>query len=416
MKFSEISGTPLFSPLSIIVALVAIVILVTIFAFKGSFIFSPGHLSSQNTRGLVYEGVSSHLEFENQCKLCHQPLFSSQGTQCLQCHQDIAVQIQQQNGLHGRWKNVDTCRTCHSDHKGQDFNMLEQALSTFDHSQTRLPLSGMHLELACRDCHDLEVFQIDPLCSDCHAEPVQHAALFPQECSECHSAQGWSPALRDGIEFNHEQTSFSLSLHQKNYQETPVTCVDCHQTGALETTLTACKDCHERQDTSFMLDHTGQYGLNCTDCHDGRDRMHNFDHQEFFILDGAHTALECQSCHADQNFHGTSTDCSDCHAEPTIHAGSFSLNCAACHTTQAWQPAELLFHTFPLDHGDKGEIACTACHLQTYASFTCDNCHDSRESKFIQKHADKNIFEDRLMDCVACHVDGKTHNETNIGS
>lgn len=409
MKFREIRGASLFSPLSIILAIAALLVLAVVLVIKGGIIFSPGAVSAQNTRGLVYAGVSSHVDIEHQCKQCHQPLVSSQGTACMNCHQEIAREVQQKNGLHGYWDNVDSCRTCHSDHKGRNFDMVADASLTFDHSQTRLPLSGKHIQLTCQDCHNAEESQISQVCSSCHTEPEQHAGLFSQDCGECHTSQDWTTAQFQGVNFDHENTNFSLVLHQKDYQGETTICMDCHQARTLEIDLTTCKECHGNQDPGFMTEHTNEFGLSCTDCHDGRDKMQNFDHQTVFNLDGAHAELECVSCHADQRFLGTPTECSGCHAEPEIHAGSFSLNCAACHTTQAWQPATLLFHTFPLDHGGEGEISCTTCHMQTYAEYTCDSCHDSKDAEFIEEHANKNILADRLMDCVACHVDGETH-------
>ena len=71
--------------------------------------FSPGLLSAQSTRGLVFAGASSHAEIESQCKLCHQPLTLSQGESCLKCHEDIANQVDQQIGttwLSGKCYNL----------------------------------------------------------------------------------------------------------------------------------------------------------------------------------------------------------------------------------------------------------------------------------------------------------------------
>ena len=409
MKLIKNTGAALFSPLSIILAIAAIVLLTAVFLFKGSIIFSPGPLSAQNTRGIVYADASSHADIEQQCELCHQPFKNSQGTSCLQCHQDIAGQIQQKNGLHGLWDDGDSCRSCHSDHKGRNFDMVQDALQTFDHSITKFPLSGNHLLLGCQDCHAQNDFQISSVCADCHAEPIQHNGLFPQDCSECHTTLNWKPAMWQGMGFDHEQFNFRLVLHQRDYQGLALTCNSCHQPNTLEIIPSVCKDCHQKQEPEFIQTHTEEFGLNCIDCHDGLDRMKNFDHRTVFVLDGAHTNVSCQSCHVDFHFKNTPTECSSCHAEPEIHAGSFSLNCAACHTTQAWLPASLRVHTFPLNHGEDGEIDCITCHTQTYAQYTCEGCHESQDVEFINEHAEENIFGDQLMDCVACHWDGETH-------
>jgi len=406
---SESSGSPLFSPLSIILATVALFILISILGFQGSTIFSPGKLSAQNTRGLVLANASSHAEIEQECKYCHQPFTASQAESCMQCHEDIASQIDLQSGLHGVLSGVDSCRTCHTDHKGRDFDMLQDALQKFDHNQTDFPLTGEHIALDCQDCHTINEFQISSTCSDCHAEPEIHAGMFSQDCSECHTTQTWVPAVWEGNPFDHEAEGFSLILHEFDYQGLPITCLSCHQKETVDVDVVTCKNCHEQHDFEFILKHSQEFGMECMACHDGVDRMHNFDHQNVFTLDGAHIELDCVACHVNQVFVGLPNECSDCHGEPEIHAGSFGLNCANCHSTTAWQPATLKEHTFPLDHGDEGEITCETCHTVTYTQYTCESCHDSRDPEFIEKHDEENLSGDRLMNCVECHADGETH-------
>ncbi len=96
-----------------------------------------------------------------------------------------------------------------------------------------------------------------------------------------------------------------------------------------------------------------------------------------------------------------------CHAEPEVHAGLFGTDCAACHSTAAWQPATLANHTFPLDHGKEGIVPCTTCHPNTYQEYTCYGCHKHEPAKMEKKHAEKNIVGARLLECAACHSDGK---------
>lgn len=406
---SKSGESPLFSPLSIFLATAALFILISVLGFQGSTIFSPGKLSAQNTRGLVLANANSHAEIETQCKFCHQPFKASQAESCLQCHEDIASQIDQQSGLHGVLSGVDSCRTCHTDHKGRDFDMLQDALQKFDHNQTEFPLTGKHVALGCQDCHTINEFQIISTCSSCHAEPEQHAGMFSSDCVECHSTLAWSPAVWEGNPFDHDLAGFSLILHEFDYQGLPMTCLSCHQQEFFEVDVVTCKNCHEQHDFEFMQKHSEEFGFDCTACHDGVDRMHNFDHNNIFVLDGAHIEVDCVACHVNQVFDGLPKECSDCHVEPEIHAGSFGLNCAACHSTDAWQPASLKEHTFPLDHGDEGEIACETCHINTYTQYTCERCHDSNDPEFLEEHDDEDITQNNLMDCVECHWDGENH-------
>ena len=409
MKNSKNSGSPLFSPLSIFLATVALFILISIIGFQGSSIFSPGKLSAQNKRGLVLANANSHADIESQCKYCHQPFTASQAESCMQCHEDIAEQINLQNGLHGVLSGVDSCRTCHSEHKGRDFDMVKQALEKFDHNQTDFPLDGEHLSINCQDCHKVNEFQISSTCSGCHSEPEVHVGLFLEDCVECHTTQTWDSVSWEGSEFDHASFDFQLTLHLFDYHGELMNCTNCHQSGTVEVDQMVCKNCHEQHDENFMNSHVNTFGMNCTDCHDGVDRMHNFNHDNVFVLDGAHFDVDCAACHQNQIFVGTPAECSACHAEPEIHAGSFGLNCSACHTTDAWQPATLKEHTFPLDHGEEGEIMCVTCHTTTYTQYTCESCHDSRDPEFLEEHDDDDIDQTNLMNCIECHWDGETH-------
>jgi hypothetical protein len=144
------------------------------------------------------------------------------------------------------------------------------------------------------------------------------------------------------------------------------------------------------------------------------DRLSNFDHATFFPLDGKHAEIQCDACHADKVFRGTPSECSQCHKEPDIHAGVFGLKCNYCHTTDAWSPATVRQHTFPLNHGvgDKNsELQCDACHGNNYIDYTCYNCHDHQPGGIAQSHASLKIPEQDLVACAACHPVGMV--ETN---
>jgi len=117
--------------------------------------------------------------------------------------------------------------------------------------------------------------------------------------------------------------------------------------------------------------------------------------------------------HVDQKFRGTPKECAGCHQEPKIHAGLFGADCAACHTAQAWAPAQLTQHTFPLDHGEQGEITCATCHTDSYVAYTCYGCHDHEPAETRRQHAELDLTEARLNDCAACHATGRTEEGDN---
>jgi mono/diheme cytochrome c family protein len=96
--------------------------------------------------------------------------------------------------------------------------------------------------------------------------------------------------------------------------------------------------------------------------------------------------------------------CIACHEDPQVHRGQFGLDCVRCHTLEAWTPASLTRHTFPLDHGDSGEVACETCHIDTYAANTCYQCHDHDPEEMDQVHLAEGI--EAFDNCQACHPTG----------
>ena len=77
-------------------------------------------------------------------------------------------------------------------------------------------------------------------------------------------------------------------------------------------------------------------------------------------LDRMPTAFETGDAYLEVAPHGTVS----CHEDPPVHEGLFGLECERCHNTIAWTPAYLTRHTFFLDHGTQGELACETCHTQ----------------------------------------------------
>jgi hypothetical protein len=337
-----------------------------------------------------------------ECQGCHTSAdFQLDVPACVQCHGDYDKTFMLD---HLRAFGLE-CRACHD---GVD------AMAGFDHALTNFPLAGQHGPLDCAACHTPEVRAQDTpaQCAACHAEPPVHVGVFSaQDCGECHTPEAWSPVmLADKPGFRHADTAFQLVNHATTYDGAPLTCGMCHthaSAGDFSLTTQTCTDCHSNHDTAFMAEHLQKFGPNCTTCHDGTGNMQNFDHNLVFPLEGQHAALECSACHIEQKFRGTPQACAACHQEPAIHASVFGLNCAACHTATAWAPALLTRHTFPLDHGEQGEIACATCHTASYTAYTCYGCHEHDPAEIQDKHAEKGIRGDQLINCAACHPTGR---------
>ena len=99
-----------------------------------------------------------------------------------------------------------------------------------------------------------------------------------------------------------------------------------------------------------------------------------------------------------------------CHRKDDEHRGEFGTDCAACHGVTAWKPATLE-HTFPIDHGEGGRVACKVCHEpgRPYREYTCYGCHEHTVPRIQRKHQEEGISGARLDDCVRCHATGREH-------
>ncbi len=209
-------------------------------------------------------------------------------------------------------------------------------------------------------------------CYFCHRTDDPHESRFGADCSACHTVAGWTPAT-----FDHNLAAFRLEGKHAG-----VACEDCHQSGAYRDTPNTCYACHQQDD-----EHDGQFGIDCAACHTPNDWEEvTFDHNlSRFPLDGAHINTACESCHTSGQFAGLSTQCVACHADPDFHIGAFNTNCAECHSTTSWIPANFnLSHPEPRvdEEGtgvNHGYTTCRTCHPATVRSYTCLECHSDNQ-------------------------------------
>jgi hypothetical protein len=238
------------------------------------------------------------------------------------------------------------------------------------HNQTRFPLEGGHLAVACIDCHRKQpelhgntvAYKFADIgCTGCHLDPHQRgtddrppgtdktamgfrrslpetrwqSCLSPgspcpepvkQPCELCHSTKTW----RQVAPFDHSKTRFALTGAHRG-----VACEECHRSTALSVGAhkvvfqgapLACIGCH--QDA-----HAGQFAAmsedqSCDSCHDNITwKAGKFDHQRTsYPLDGAHQRVPCKDCHSTKRevngrmvvfYKPTPKDCVSCHG-PTL--------------------------------------------------------------------------------------------------
>lgn len=338
---------PIFSPVALLsTAILSLGLLVGLY-FHGGEAFSPGDLSAVQYGNTPLQGVANHAELAHDCESCHTPFVGIEAASCEACHETIAQQRQMAGDP---------------------------------------PMAvGLHGR-----------FSNAAACGDCHRE---------------HQGADYDLKTAAIAYFDHDLTRFTLAKHGVDYGERPLECADCHrESGRFGVSFSACADCHQQAAPDFMAAHLQAYGDDCLACHDGRDTLAAFtpeDHAQIFTLTGAHTAVPCQQCHANGQFTGISQECAACHAEPAIHAGLFGLQCAACHTSEAWLPARLLEHSFPLDHGEQGQLDCVACHTITYDQYNCTNCHEHEIEEMREEHDDVDFSQTDFLACATCHPTGQ---------
>jgi hypothetical protein len=301
-------------------------------------------------------------------------LAAHEDTECVDCHIGKYSSFDDQTCINCHEKNNLVFSTAHQISYGDDCLACHDGIETigkqFDHSLVDFHLTGIHLDLACAECHrdarsraDLQ--NTPDQCLNCHAKDEAHQGRFGTACETCHSTEGWKPA-----KFDHDLAYFKLTG-----EHLEVACEDCHTDGAYQGTPSTCVSCHQKDDT-----HAGELGPDCSLCHstDGWTPT-TFDHKDsIFILTGAHLTIECSQCHQGGTFKGTPTECYACHKTDDKHNGRFGTSCNACHSTEAWKPATFDHNlsAFRLT-GGHANLACERCHSKGFEgtpSF-CAGCH-----------------------------------------
>lgn len=376
---------------------------------QGGLAFSPGNLSNQSNPGGQIAGFQSHAEFEEQCSLCHQPLSSMQADLCITCHISVGEQLKVDDSLHGILDNGRNCADCHSDHRGQDFDIRLGNLADFNHSQVNFSLVWHQVDygmapIDCLSCHVSDgQFSVSTLsCSGCHADydpefTATHQADFGGECVSCH----------DGIDslarFDHATSGFQL---EGSHSE--IDCVDCHKDGQFQGLPSECVACHEEPEI-----HLGVFGVECADCHTANSWKpalfiwQPFDHNTDTIFSLVlHTqnysgeGITCANCHANGFQEFLPMSCSECHTQGdqefmAQHQTQFGGNCLECHDGVDRMRTFDHQNVFPLD-GRHADLDCLTCHVDQRFQNTpaeCKDCHPEPEI-----HA--GFFGDK---CEYCH-------------
>lgn len=338
--------------------------------------------------------IAGHADIESDCKQCHTAFKRErQRDLCIDCHEDVGADIAAGTGFHGRDESAgqDKCSSCHTDHEGRDFEVVDLDTEAFDHTLTDFSLLGKHAETACEDCHaPADKYREAPqACFGCHEDDDEHQGGLGTECGDCHQPTDWKETDFDHFDY----TGYGLIGGHSD-----VECLACHVDHHYENTPTDCYACHADDDA-----HDGENGKDCAFCHTVRSWQELvFDHaaETGFALLGKHGEIGCMDCHTSTSFDDElQSECIACHRDDDAHDGINGEACGDCHTPVAWTDSSFDHDRqtdFPL-RGAHAEAECQACHKQPakevapptdcYGCHAEDDAHDGQEGR----------------DCAACH-------------
>jgi hypothetical protein len=187
---------------------------------------------------------NAHATASIQCSACHMNLKSYRNTplDCYSCHKKDDKHETQEGTK---------CEQCHDDKSWK--------VARFDHNLSRFALTGGHVSVACKSCHQSIRFKDAPRdCYSCHQKEDKHKLKFGVLCESCHNTRAWSI-----WEFNHEVRA----KYKLDGAHLSVACESCHTQPASKGKSAAfigstCISCHRNQDV-----HSGRFGARCEQCH-----------------------------------------------------------------------------------------------------------------------------------------------------
>lgn len=326
--------------------------------------------------GQVIEG---HAKFEENCERCHVRFDKeAQNQLCQDCHKDVAKDLQQNQGFHGRLKKPEECKDCHTEHKGRGAHIAPFNQKLFDHTKTDFRLKDSHTKVQCQSCHLPRVkYRHTPsACYACHKKDDKHRGTLGQACENCHMERHWGKT-----KFHHSKTRFPLLGKHSD-----ISCEQCHANQRFKGTPRTCYGCHQKDDY-----HKGVFGAKCTNCHSVKGwNITRFNHNtdtDFFLKE-KHTKVKCESCHTTPVAKAKKRmTCVACHRGDDKHKGNFGPKCQTCHTEKSWEK-----HTF--DHSRDTKFPLLGKHKAE----KCKTCHTSH------------LYKQQLQTtCYACHKKDDTH-------
>ncbi len=396
-------------------------------------LFVPRPVPAQISPGALSHAHSS-LSGATQCAHCHDLTARPPEFECLECHKEIRLRLDEKRGLHpslvGSDRTGRSCVTCHSEHNGRDFPLIrwDTPVAEFDHRRSGYTLEGKHASLACKACHQPARISpamadgilirdpsrtwlgLSPKCSGCHRD--EHRGQLSSDCERCHSSSRW----QDTGQFNHDRAWFALAgTHAK------VDCRKCHPkvddggpyTKFRNIAFQDCAPCHRDP-------HQGSFQQTCSFCHapvswkTSRVTATVNHSTTDYPLVGKHENVACRACHRTSNFKTPITHgrCADCHRNDP-HRKQFARRadggeCAACHNLEGFKPSTFTaarHSTTRFQLTDKhATVSCAKCHIPRgtgtafkFESNACSVCHSD-------VHGGQFLASPHQNRCESCHT------------
>jgi hypothetical protein len=403
-------------------------ILFSIFSFTGQAyaeslgtLISPGDLSRLHEEA---EGLTN-------CVKCHTLRAGITNEKCIDCHKEIKATVDAKTGYH-RTVSDKKCFSCHTDHKGKKFDLVEWDEKKFDHKKTLYKLEGKHAKVKCEKCHTKKTKlgmktylgqKFDSCTAEgCHdikkRQRFTHGEQFKdKKCEDCHTVKDWKPSL-----FKHEDGKYKgYKLEGKHAK---VKCEKCHrpdpktkivQWKPFDTKRCDSAGCHDVKERQRFT-HGEQFKDNkCEDCHTVKDwKPSLFKHEDGkykgYKLEGKHAEVKCEKCHAPDPITKivaykpietktcNAKGCHDTVKKKGLTHGREQFKdkkCDDCHVVKDWKPSlfkheDEKYKGYKLE-GKHAEVKCEKCHtpdpntkIVTYKPIetkTCNarGCHDTKE-------------------------------------
>lgn len=298
-----------------------------------------------------------------------------------------------------------SCNKCHSS-KGW---FLDKEIYSFDHNTTKMPLTGQHQNVNCRQCHTTLVFaKAKTNCNECHNDV--HQATVSNDCAHCHTPNSW---LVNNIIEIHQQGRFPLIGAHRTAD-----CIQCHKSEShlrFDVIGINCIDCHRQNYLATTNPNHVQSGISedCIACHSMSKfqwNQTNFNHDVFPLVQG-HSSAKCTDCHKTGNYSSTSSVCYSCHQadfvatkNPDHVASQFSTNCQDCHTLNpGWKPATFDHSIFPLTLGHSIPT-CTDCHTGGNYATTPTDCYSCHQANYNGTTNPNHQALNFSKVCTQCHT------------